>query len=343
MPHLPLMQELLSRRPPSSRGYALQKVGFDILRSAAITADLESGKPIDFQRGEAEVLLVVILQEISVDDATFGAVAAEIGVELSSRSTADIVVSVPFAGATGDQQQLPITELAASSMVIWEISLRVKEVLDGIGVRELLGPPDVAVRPGSTTFTFGGGTLLVSGIGMAIAAHAALPLGAAASIAYWGGSIVSALGIVELVLNWKKSLAETDKLAAETRKLEAETQKLEAEEQKLEAEEQKLLIEVERATSEVKKLEVESLLNAAQERLMKLDEARALGHPKPAAALLPLQEIVDQARTYQLSPALAAQLINQVVPAVADATKNYPERLTASRGSSGRVVAAGHS
>lgn len=96
----------------------------------------------------------------------------------------DVVVSVPFVRASGSQL-LPITELAASSMVMWEISLRVKEVLEALDVREPLEPPGVTVTPGSTTFSFGGGTLLVRGIGLVIAAHAALPLGAAAAIAYW--------------------------------------------------------------------------------------------------------------------------------------------------------------
>jgi len=42
-------------------------------------------------------------------------------------------VSFPFVKAA-KPAKLPITELAASSMVVWEISLRIKEVLEGMSV-----------------------------------------------------------------------------------------------------------------------------------------------------------------------------------------------------------------
>jgi hypothetical protein len=322
------MQELLTRPAPASRGEAFKEAGLDILRIAAITANLEARKPVEFYTQEAESLLAAILRQLSVDDETFSKVAAEAGIDFSRFSTADVVVSIPFVRAMGGQQQLPITELSASSMVMWEISLQTKEVLDALGVGESLEPPGVTVKPGSTTFSFGGGTLLVSGIGLAIAAHATLPFGAAATIAYWGGSLVSIMGIIDLVLNWKKTLAESDKLAAETRKLEAE--------------QQKILIEVERATAEEKALDAESLLTAAHDRLMKLDATRANSQPKPASGLLAREDIEFQAAAYGMSPALATHLINRVVPTIADATQNYPGKIVSSRGSSGRAAVAAH-
>jgi hypothetical protein len=328
MAPLPLIQKLLILQSPSSRGVALSEAGLDMFRIAIITADLEAERPVSFNLKEVEGLLAAILRQTSIDDATFAKVAAEAGIKLSRGSTDDVVVSVPFVTARGGQQ-LPITELAASSMVMWEISLRVREVLEALDVSEPLDPPGVTVRPGSTTFSFGGGTLLVSGIGLVIAAHAALPLGVAATIAYWGGSLVSVLGITDLIFSWRKGFAEVEKLKAETLKLEAE--------------EQKILIEVERATSEVRKLDAESLLNAAHERLMKLDEMRANSQPKPAAALLPRQDIAFQAEAYGIWPPLATHLINRVLPIIADATRNYPERITSSRGSSGRAAGAGQS
>lgn len=82
----------------------------------------------------------------------------------------------------------------------------------------------------------------MSGIGLVIAAYAALPVGLAATVALWGGSVVSLLGIPDLIFSWKRNaaekeklLAERDKLAAETRKLDAETTKILAESEKITA------------------------------------------------------------------------------------------------------------
>ncbi len=319
MPHLPLMQELLIQLPPPSRGLALREASLDVFRIAGITAALEAGRGIELDRAEAELLLTAILRQVSINDTTFGKVAAEVGIDLSSKSTADVVVSVPFMKASGGQRQLPITELAASSMLMWEISLSVKKVLEGIGVKESLEPPEVTVRAGSISFSFGGGTLLVSGIGLVIAAHAALPPGDATMISCWGGSIISMLGIMDLVFGWKKVLAEADKLSAEARKLEAEGQKI---------------------TAEAKKIETELLLNAAHERLEKRDEARASSQPRLASALLDRQETMLQAKQYGISPALATHLVNRVLPTVAEATQDGRAKITSSLGLSSRQAAA---
>jgi len=326
MAHLPLIQELLILQPRSNRGNLLRDAGFDVLRIATIVADIDAGMPLNFTLREVEDLLPAILRQTSIDDVTFAKLAAEAGIELSRGSAPDVVVvSIPFLSASGSQQ-LPITELASSSMVMWEISLRVKEVLEALGVREPLDPPGVTVTPGSTTFSFGGGTTLVSGIGLVIAAYAALPLGAAATIAYWGGSLVSLLGITDLIVSWRRSLAEVEKLTAETRKIEAE--------------EQKILIEVERLTSDLRNTEAGSLLKAAHEKLVNLDRSRADSQPKPASALLPRQDIDIAANAYGIWPPLATHLINRVVPTIADATQNYPERITSSTGYSARAAGA---
>jgi hypothetical protein len=173
----------------------------------------------------------------------------------------------------------------------------------------------------------------VSGIGLVIAAHAALPFGVAATIAFWGGSIVSALGITDLIFSWTRSLAEREKLVAEKDKLAAETRKLEAETRKI-------IAEREWVDVDAKAAEAESLLNAARERLSQASEARERGPLTPPSALLDLDEIRSQARTYGIPSALAAHLINRVLPTVADVTRNYPEAVTASPRSSGRGVGA---
>lgn len=141
-------------------------------------------------------------------------IASETGMKLVDKPGTDIVVSVPFAREGGDRG-LPITELAAASLVVWEISLRVKEVLEGINTTVSISPPVVNVSTGSTSFNLGGGTVLVSGIGLVIAAYAVLPSGVAATIALWGGSLVSAMGITDLIFNWRRTSAEIEKFLAE--------------------------------------------------------------------------------------------------------------------------------
>src|SRR5689334_17150489 len=105
MPALPLLRELLTLRPPAMRSDALRQAGFDILRAAAIVAEIDSGNPIDLRREEAELLLATILQQISLDDATFAAIASEIGIELTSNSASDVVITVPFVRATGNHER----------------------------------------------------------------------------------------------------------------------------------------------------------------------------------------------------------------------------------------------
>jgi hypothetical protein len=166
----------------------------------------------------------------------------------------------------------------------------------------------------------------VSGIGLVIAAHAALPFGTAAAIAYWGGSLVSLMGITDLILSWRRSFAEVDKLQAETGKLKAE--------------EQKILIEVERLTVELRRTEAESLLRAAQEKLRTLEEVRANSQPVPASALLPQEKVAAEAKNYGIWPPLANHLINRVVPAIADVTQNYPKAITSSSGPSAQAAGA---
>jgi hypothetical protein len=95
----------------------------------------------------------------------------------------------------------------------------------------------------------------VSGIGLVIAAHAALPFGVSATIAFWGGSLVSAMGITDLIFSWTRTSAEREKFLAEKDKLAAETRKLEAETQKI-------LIENAKAEADAKAAEVESLLGS---------------------------------------------------------------------------------
>jgi hypothetical protein len=211
-------------------------------------------------------------------------------------------------------------------VVIWEISLRVKQVLEEIGVAEPLEPPQVSVRAGSTNFTFGGGTLLVSGIGLVVAAHAALPIGLAADIAFWGGSISSILGVSDFVFGWRKTNAETRNLFAEEEKLRAETHKITAETGKL--------------IAERGKMESETLLNTALLTLRQLEVQKMNQQVVPASALLAPEAIAAEAKRYGLSPALATHLINRIEPALKDANRSFPAAITPLLNTSAKSVSA---
>ena len=322
-------------QPPTIRGSILRASGLDPLGIAAVIADLEAERSIDFRLKPEEIdsLITVILRRTPIADSSFAEIVSETGIKLAEKTGIDVIVSVPFARERGDHG-LPITELAASSLAIWEISFAVREVLEGIDSELSFSPPVVSVSPGSTSFSFGGGTLLVSGIGLVIAAHAALPLGLAATIAFWGGSLISAMGITDVVLGWTRTAAEREKFLAEKDKLAAETLKLNAETQKI-------LIENAKANADAKAAAANLLCDAAHERLVGSSEAReriALAAP---SALLTKDEIRFQAKLYGIPSALAAHLLNRVLPTVADATRSYPQTVTSSPSSSPRAAGAG--
>ncbi|MGA8030136.1 MAG: hypothetical protein WB992_23565 [Bryobacteraceae bacterium] len=336
MARLPLMHELLLLQPPAIRSSVLREAGLDPFGIAAISDDLEAGRSIDFPLTPEEIdnLLAVVLRRTPIEDSVFGDIVSQAGIKLRDKTGTDVVVSVPFA-REGSDYALPITELAASSLIVWEISLRVKQVLEAINTTASFSPPEVNVTVGSTSFSFGGGTMLVSGIGLVIAAHAALPLGVAATIAFWGGSLVSAMGITDLIFSWTRTSAEREKFLVEKDKLAAETHKPEAETRKI-------LIENAKAAADAKSAEAQSLLDAAREKLLQSDHAKERSPLSPPSALLTQEEIRSQAKLYGIPLALATHLINRVLPSVADATRNYPQKVTSTPRSSGRAAAAGH-
>lgn len=151
----------------------------------------------------------------------------------------------------------------------------------------------------------------------------------------WGGSLVSRMGITDLVLSWTRTAAEREKFLAEKDKLAAETRKLEAETRKI-------LIENSNAKADAKAASADLLCSAAHERLVESSEARERSTLAAPSALLTEDEIRSQAKLYGISSALAAHLLNRVLPTVADATRSYPQAITSSPNRSQRTAAAGY-
>jgi hypothetical protein len=342
MAHTPIIQDLLTLQSPSNRASLVREARFDALRSAQVIADINAGVPVTFMPREVEDLLPLILRQTHIDDATFAQLAADAGNDLQLTVVPrSIAVSFPFLDPTY-ADQLTITELAASSLVMWEICLNVRNVLEAIDLHEELVPPHVTVTPGSTNFNLLGGTVLASAIGLVMAAHSALPADVATMTAVWGGSVVSLLGIVDRISSWRKTSAEVAKLRAEARKAEAETRRLN-DERKASAETRKAEAEARKAEVEAWKAEAEanSLCEEAHERARTRQQEMAGREPKPASALIPQDRIDEEARARGIWPPLANHLINRVEPTVADVTLRYPQGITStSANSSGAAGSA---
>jgi hypothetical protein len=341
---------------PVNRADLLREARFDVLRSAQVIADLNAGVPVTFAPKEIEDLLPPILRQTYLDDATFAQLAANAGNDLHLRlAPRNIVVSFPSLDPT-PADRLSITDLAASSLAIWEICLNVKNVLEALDQSESIEPPQVTVMPGSTAFHFGGGTLLVSAVGLVMAVHSLLPAELATMTTVWGGSVLSMLGIVDRIFSWRKINAEAQKLRADARKADAETRRLdderkanaearkaEAEAQKAEAEARKAEHEARKAEADARRAEAEadSLCKAAQEKSRTRKQSTANSKPKPASGLLPQDRIDVEARARGIWPPLANHVINRVEPTVADVTSSYPQGITSTLASSaGRAASA---
>ncbi len=167
---------------------------------------------------EVKLLVPPLLRRIHVPNEMFKLVAREAHISLAAEvPIKELQIVVPFmtsdnAGHTG----IPITELAAASLVFWELSLRVASVFSALEISESLEPPEVEVKLGSTNFTVGGGPLLVSGVGFIIAAHTAFQPGPGADVAFYGGSILAVLGLIDLIIGWQKTIVEIQKTKGET-------------------------------------------------------------------------------------------------------------------------------
>jgi len=163
-----------------------------------------------------ERILPAVLRRTPVSDDKFAFLVSESRIALGGRLLPDMVtVTLSFSAAT--YTGIPITGLTAASILIWEVTARVASVLNGLSLhQEELRPPGVNVTPGSVSFSLGGSTLLVSGVGFLIACHAQMLPQDAASLTYYGGALLSSVGLVDLAVNWFKTIREAIKDDSET-------------------------------------------------------------------------------------------------------------------------------
>jgi hypothetical protein len=207
------IEELLRALSPSQRRAVLEEAG--VQRSIYEDED-RRGVLHQLDAQQARNLVVPLLQRVRLTNDQFKKVAGEAYIDLWSKGARSVEMrfSAPASGVV--RERVPIPELAAASLVVWELSLRIGRVLRALEVPDSLDPPEVTVAAGSINFSFGGGPLLVAGLGFVVAAHAAMPPGTGADIAFFGGSILAALGIPDLILGWRRALTEEEKTRSET-------------------------------------------------------------------------------------------------------------------------------
>jgi hypothetical protein len=160
-------------------------------------------------------VLAPLLRRIDVTDEEFAILVQEAQIELAQGSLPHEVV-IKFSYTTESRDTIAITDLTAASVTVWEIAVRVASVLRVLSVREELTPPGVSVAAGSVSFSLGGSTLLVSGVGFVVAAHSGLVAQSAAQLTYWSGAFLGSLGVIDLAVNWYKTIKDAAKADSDT-------------------------------------------------------------------------------------------------------------------------------
>jgi hypothetical protein len=158
-----------------------------------------------------------LLRRVQLSNEMFAAIVRDSAVKLSlGNLPMSIGVRLSFPGGAS-HGLMPITHVMAASIIVWQLSVRVGSVLFDLDVDSGdLEPPAVRqVVPGSVTFSLGGPTLLVSGTAFVIAAYARL-LPQANDQLYWGGAALATAGLIELSINWWRTIKEGTKFESET-------------------------------------------------------------------------------------------------------------------------------
>lgn len=183
----------------------------------------------------------------------------------------------------GGSQDFALNELAASSAMLSEICSEVAAANHSFGLT--IPPPIVTLERGSLQYTIGGG-LLASGVALVMACGSGL---VASPLGLFGGGVLACAGVLDLSVNWVKSIAETRKVKAEAYKLYAEARKLDAEARKLDLEGDEL---------ESKQFDREDYHH------------RAFAHSK----LVPRDVVLREAKRLGLEQGYANHILNRVLP-----------------------------
>jgi hypothetical protein len=276
-----------------------------IIFAARIDRQLVFDTPVSFTPSEIAKLIPPLLAVARLSNKQLARLLAEseIGADLVQyHPPQSVIVSVPYAMGPADGNGIPISELAAATVIIWETAARVAAVLDGIhDLKARLPPPRVSVYESSVGFSFGGGTLIAAGVGFIVAAAAGMIPAVGVNAAQYGGAFLSSVGVIDMAISWVRTVAEAEKLTAEAAKLAIEAEKL--------GSESKL--------NEVKVVQTQ----------LEIDTKRA--ELAPASSLVTPEVLTAELLRFGISRPLGSQLLNEVLPAYLELSRSH-SNITAS-------------
>jgi hypothetical protein len=211
---------------------------------------------------------------------------------------------------------LPITDLAAASAMMAEMSFVLTAASFPLDPTVGERIPRVVVRPGSIQFSVGGG-LVASGLGLIVACSAGLV--AAPVVGPVVGGTLASIGLIDLVVDWRKKLAETAKAKEESNKLKIENDKTAiAQTRRLQ------VLEIRK-----KELELQEAI-AKQERENESDSVAFSGN-------IPRAIVIRQSELWGISEEHANHLLNRAMPTFLE-LKRYFESISAEQRRSGSSI-----
>jgi hypothetical protein len=182
-------------------------------------------------------------------------------------------------------------------------------------------PPDVKVEKGSVQYSFGGSSLLISGVSLVIACSAGL---VASPYAIVGGLGLATIGMVDQIINWRKTRADTRAAKSLISKSDLEKQKLELEirEKELDLRQRSIGLDSQNPRDD------EEAKRYIQERL---DKVRSLDtRSLPPSSMVPYEFVAEVAKEEGISVGLAHHLLNRALPAFV-ALKPYFQHIRISK------------
>jgi hypothetical protein len=197
MPDRTQIEEILRSLSPIERRSALEDAGVrrDIHRDSE-----RQGFLLQLNPTEVRALALPLLRRRRLSNDQFRAVSQEAHIDLWGTGTPEVRIKFPIGSVQSPSRNVPIPELALTSFIVWELSARIGQVLGAVGVSDKLEPPTAEVSAGTMNYSFGGGPLIVAGLGFMVAAHTLIPLSMAADISFFGGAILTVLGLPDLLL-----------------------------------------------------------------------------------------------------------------------------------------------
>jgi hypothetical protein len=193
-----------------------------------------------------------------------------------------------------DPNRVVLTHLAAASAMMSEMFIVLGRANIVLSREEPVNPPEVSVSSGSIEFAVGGG-LFASGIGLIVACSAGLIATPVVGIA--AGVTLASVGILELAIDWKKKIAETNKSEEEVRVLRLEHDTI-------------YIYQTKRLRDlEIRAKELELEMARVRKQEMDKEQSRFA-----YSSLIPRESVIAQAKRWGVSEEYANHILNRGLP-----------------------------